>query len=100
MDALGQLIALLLAAVTTGSGLSFILEDIPAWKNWKPTVTWLKPLATLALSALCVFLIILSSQYVPLLYGQLPEAFQIALGATAAFVASQFVHQADKAANK
>lgn len=86
-------ILILLGAVGTGGAIAYLLDRIPAWKEWKdPLKAWI----VLALNGLAIGGLTLAEQYGPGLVANLPVPVQIFIGATLAFYISQITHTQDK----
>lgn len=93
MDSINQLFAIVIALVAGGS-LSYLLDDIPAWKN--STNINLKRYAVIGLSALVGFGLVALQGYAPQFIPTPPNEIQVAINWTAVYLASQVFHGEDK----
>lgn len=96
MEQVLSLIALLLQAIITGGGLSYILEDVPGWSDWHPRDPRLKAYAALAITLVVLALLVWAeTSLVPDYFGRLPVALQTVLSVLAGYLSSQVAHQHD-----
>lgn len=93
MDSTMQLLTLLVNLLAAG-GMAFLLDDVPAWKNWGPRPAWLKTAANFLLTGLLIgVLTALSSVYQG--ETQLQTLISIAVNALAGYLVNQLTHQHD-----
>lgn len=95
MDSITQLATTLLLAITTGGALAYLLDDIPAWKNWtsQPRI---KLALTVFINAACVFFIVLGQNYAPKVFDAIPLEYRVALLTTALYLSNQVSHELDR----